>query len=248
MDEPTASLSRHEVEPLFAVIDRLRAAGVGGVVHQPPPRRGVQRRRRCHGDARRRRGCAGGGERVHAPSPSWQAMFGRSGRHHSAYRRLASSASRRACASRCRRCRPPASTTSTFTVAAGEIVAVTGGIGAGVSELAHGARRWHRSRTAARSPSPIGGTPRTSSRGRRQALSLGVAFLPADRKRQGLLLDKSVADNIVLGQQATGRHRSCSPRRRFVPAAVALAPRANVKTANDRRRRSARCRAATSRR
>ena len=28
MDEPTASLSRHEVEPLFRVINRLRAAGV----------------------------------------------------------------------------------------------------------------------------------------------------------------------------------------------------------------------------
>ena len=28
MDEPTASLSRHEVEPLFRVVRRLRAAGV----------------------------------------------------------------------------------------------------------------------------------------------------------------------------------------------------------------------------
>ncbi|HRE03116.1 MAG TPA: D-xylose ABC transporter ATP-binding protein, partial [Ilumatobacteraceae bacterium] len=28
MDEPTASLSRHEVEPLFRVINRLREAGV----------------------------------------------------------------------------------------------------------------------------------------------------------------------------------------------------------------------------
>jgi ABC-type sugar transport system ATPase subunit len=57
-----------------------------------------------------------------------------------------------------------------------------------------------------------------------------VAFLPADRKRHGLLLDRSVADNVVLGQQANGRHPMFTPRR-VRTSASALAPRANVRTA-----------------
>ena len=74
-----------------------------------------------------------------------------------------------------------------LSVSAGEIVSVTGGIGAVVSELA---------RMAA------GGMLKSSGEilvyddsrkshaisSRRQALNLGVAYLPADRKRKGLLL------------------------------------------------------------
>ena len=116
-----------------------------------------------------------------------------------------------------------------ISVAAGEIVAVTGGVGAGVSELA---------RVAAGGTAPAAGWVSVADasgvmrrvRGRRHALALGIAFLPADRKRQGLLLDRSVADNVVLGQQANGRGPVFTPRRVRSSASV-LAPRANVKTA-----------------
>ena len=42
LDEPTASLSAHEVERLFAIVRRLRDRGVVGPVRQPPARRGVR--------------------------------------------------------------------------------------------------------------------------------------------------------------------------------------------------------------
>ncbi len=42
LDEPTASLSAHEVERLFAIVRRLRDRGVVDPVRQPPPRRGLR--------------------------------------------------------------------------------------------------------------------------------------------------------------------------------------------------------------
>ncbi len=115
-----------------------------------------------------------------------------------------------------------------MSVRPGEIVAVTGGIGAGVSELARvlaGARRHEGTVTVA----DAAGRQRPV-RSRRTAVGAGIAFLPADRKRQGLLLDKSVADNILLGRQAAGSSLFMTPgsvRR----AAAKLAPMANVKAA-----------------
>ena len=115
-------------------------------------------------------------------------------------------------------------------VAAGEIVAVTGGVGAGVSELAQVAAGGRKPFAGSVQVADSNGVLQTA-RGRRHALSLGVAFLPADRKRQGLLLDKSVADNIALGLQAKGASPVFAPRS-VRSAASALVPRANVKAAN----------------
>ena len=42
LDEPTASLSAHEVERLFTIVRRLRDRGVVGPVREPPARRGVR--------------------------------------------------------------------------------------------------------------------------------------------------------------------------------------------------------------
>ena len=42
LDEPTASLSAHEVERLFTIVRRLRDRGVADPVRQPPARRGVR--------------------------------------------------------------------------------------------------------------------------------------------------------------------------------------------------------------
>ena len=226
MDEPTASLSRHEVDPLFRVVERLRAAGVailfishhldevfsiaddvtvmrdGAVVAQQPAS-------------------------ALTPKDVVEAMFGRSVDITRVERALVQSGAsllelRGICSRRL--------DNVDLTVSAGEIVAVTGGVGAGVSELA---------RVAAGAFTPAVGTVSVASpsgpmrrvRGRRRALALGVAFLPADRKRQGLLLDRSVADNVVLGLQAAGRTPVLTPRR-VRRTASGLAPRANIKTAN----------------
>jgi ribose transport system ATP-binding protein len=68
-------------------------------------------------------------------------------------------------------------------------------------------------------------------RSRRHALRLGLAFLPADRKRQGLLLERTLVDNVVLGQQAVGSHLIFTPSS-ATKSAKSLIPAANIKTAN----------------
>ena len=92
MDEPTASLSRHEVEPLFRVIAQLRAAGVVGAVHLPPPRRGVPGGRRRHGAARRRRRRPGRRRWTSTPS-GWSRRCSAATSSRPAPRRVPSSAS-----------------------------------------------------------------------------------------------------------------------------------------------------------
>lgn len=227
MDEPTASLSRHELEPLFRVVDRLRSAGAAVlfISHHLDEVFAVADDVTVMRDG----AVVGQGPASDFTTASVvQAMFGRS-----------------VDITRVDRGTVAAGSTPLLQiagvsggrldnvsvgVAAGEIVAVTGGVGAGVSELA---------RVAAGGVAPAAGLVSVADqngvlrrvRGRRHALSLGVAFLPADRKRQGLLLDRSVADNVILGQQANGRRPIFTPRRVRLTSA-ALTPRANVKSAN----------------
>lgn len=81
-----------------------------------------------------------------------------------------------------------------FTVAAGEVVGFAGLVGSGRSEIAH---------ALAGSLRPTAGTveldgrvvaPRTPA----AATQLGIALLPESRKSQGLLLGRSVAENVAL--------------------------------------------------
>ena len=99
----------------------------------------------------------------------------------------------------------------TFQVRAGEIVALAGLVGAGRSEIARavfgvdrydaGAVRSPASRCAAGSP--------------RAAIRAGMAFVPEDRRQQGLVMELSVARNVDLPRPlAAGPARACSPRRR----------------------------------
>ena len=53
MDEPTAALSPHEVDSLFATVRRLRDRGVADPLHQPPARGGRGARGRRHRHPRR---------------------------------------------------------------------------------------------------------------------------------------------------------------------------------------------------
>jgi len=90
-----------------------------------------------------------------------------------------------------------------FEVAPGEILALAGLVGAGRSSLLLAL---------------FGAVPATTGRVRVgehtgpfanpvDAMAAGVAFIPEDRKAQGLLLDRSVRENVVLAQLATlARH------------------------------------------
>ncbi len=226
MDEPTASLSRHEVKPLFRVVDRLRAAGVAVlfISHHLDEVFAVADDVTIMRDG----AVVGQGAASDFDTESVvRAMFGRSVDITRVERATAEAGS------------VPLLDINgvgsarldnvTVAVAAGEIVAVTGGVGAGVSELARVASGGIRAGAGLVSVADQNGVFRRV-RGRRHALSLGVAFLPADRKRQGLLLDRNVADNVTLGQQAKGRHPILTPRRVRSKAAL-LTPRANVRTA-----------------
>jgi len=95
-----------------------------------------------------------------------------------------------------------------FTVAAGEIVGLAGMVGAGRTEVA-------RSIVGA-DPLDAGtvtvkGLPLTQPTPRR-AIDAGIAFLPEDRKEQGLALTMSIASNVSL-PRPPGRFGALSRRR-----------------------------------
>lgn len=96
-----------------------------------------------------------------------------------------------------------------LTVRAGEILAVTGGVGSGKRELA---------RCMAGIAQPEVGEIRLAGgdrlRSPRQAISNGIAFLPEDRKHEGVLADLDVVANVGIGRVATARSLLDMPARR----------------------------------
>jgi simple sugar transport system ATP-binding protein/ribose transport system ATP-binding protein len=110
--------------------------------------------------------------------------------------------------------REPAVHDVSFDVRAGEIVGLAGLIGSGRSEVARaifGADR------AEDGIVEVGGR-RLKARSPRQAIRGGVVMLPEDRKRQGLLMLRSLVDNVTLPHLAdvseAGVVRSRAERRR----------------------------------
>ena len=87
-----------------------------------------------------------------------------------------------------------------FDVHFGELLVLTGAVGSGTQELG-------RLIAGAERPSAgtisIAGLPTNVSR-RARAAAGGVAFIPGDRKRQAMMLDRSVADNVLLAHHALG--------------------------------------------
>jgi simple sugar transport system ATP-binding protein len=81
-----------------------------------------------------------------------------------------------------------------LTVRAGEVVALAGVQGNGQTELAEsllGLHRVHAGTVHLDGKNITGSTPR-------HALRAGIAYIPEDRQREGLVLDMSIADNLVL--------------------------------------------------
>jgi ABC-type sugar transport system ATPase subunit len=94
-----------------------------------------------------------------------------------------------------------------FRAHAGEVVCITGGIGSGRRELA---------RCLAGVSRPQSGRIYINGhevRGPRSGIRRGVVFLPEDRKREGLLFDLNVADNIVIGELGVRRNPFVWPAR-----------------------------------
>jgi ABC-type sugar transport system ATPase subunit len=107
-------------------------------------------------------------------------------------------------------------------VRAGEIVTVTGPVGSGQRELA---------RCLGGIERPTDGRAQVRGkrlRGPRDSIRRGIVFVPADRKREGVLLERSVLDNLALGELTCQKSPLVLPhgRRR---RASALARRFGVK-------------------
>ncbi|MBS1878290.1 MAG: sugar ABC transporter ATP-binding protein [Actinobacteria bacterium] len=122
-----------------------------------------------------------------------------------------------------------------FSVHAGEIVGLAGLIGSGRTEVARaifGADRVDDGEIL------LDGEP-VSPRSPRQAISRGIALLPESRKEQGLLMRRSIVENIMLPHlddvSSGGIVRSARERREVVEAMERLSvraagPRASVDT------------------
>jgi ribose transport system ATP-binding protein len=193
MDEPTSALTAREIDRLFDVIRRVTAAGVGVVYisHRMRELAAIGRRVTVLRDGR-----AVG--TFPLPDTSFDVLI-----------RLMANREVRDHFPR-RRCQPGAELLKlehvsgfsggtpvedvSLTVCRGEIVGLAGLLGAGRTELARliaGADRPASGRVV------IAGrdvTPQTP----RQAIAAGIGFLPEDRKRHGLVLMRSVRENIGL--------------------------------------------------
>jgi ribose transport system ATP-binding protein len=111
--------------------------------------------------------------------------------------------------------RRPALDGVSLQIRAGEVLAVTGGIGSGRSELA---------RSLVGVEPLEAGEVRVAGAGRirgpAHAVAQGIAFLPEDRKGQGILGVRDIVDNIDVGWLARARRPLDLPRRRRREAAV----------------------------
>jgi ribose transport system ATP-binding protein len=190
MDEPTSALTPREIDRLFGVIRRITAAGVAVVY--------ISHRMRELAEIGSRVTVLRDGRGVGTfPLPDTptdvlvRLMANRDVRDHFPRRRCAAG-------EELLRVDGVSSRTGiagvSLTVCRGEIVGLAGLLGAGRTELARiivGADPASAGRIAVRGRDVTPKTPR-------EAIAAGIGFLPEDRKRHGLVLTRSVCDNIGL--------------------------------------------------
>jgi simple sugar transport system ATP-binding protein len=198
LDEPTASLDRHEVDMLFQVMRDLKGRGIGIVfithfldqVYAVADRTTVLRNGRVVG------------ERKLADLPRLELvsmMLGRELAHQGA------------AVSRDRPLRdgPPVVAFQGYgksrylapfdlEVRAGEVVGVAGLLGSGRTETANMAFGLQRAETGSVA---VDGRP-VHLRSPRDAIRLGFGYCPEDRKTEGIIGELSVRENIILALQA----------------------------------------------
>jgi ribose transport system ATP-binding protein len=193
MDEPTSALTAREIERLFEVIRRVTSAGVAVVY--------ISHRMRELAEIGRRVTVLRDGRAVGTyplPDTSFDVlirlMANREVRDHYPRRRCAAGEELLRLEHVSGPSGVPVVHDVSLTVCRGEIVGLAGLLGAGRTELARlvfGADRPSSGRVV------VGGrdvTPKTP----RQAIAAGIGFLPEDRKRHGLVLMRSVRENIGL--------------------------------------------------
>jgi ribose transport system ATP-binding protein len=193
MDEPTAALTDRETDRLFELIERLRAGGVAVVYisHrlEELPRIADRITVLRDGAVVETRAAAG-----FPQDQLIRAMVGRTlEAQYPAIPPVAAGAAVALAVEGLERASSPVHGVS-FTVRAGEIVALAGLVGAGRTEIV---------RAVAAADRPSGGVVRVDGtarriRGPREAIEAGIALITEDRKAQGLVLGMSVRENTTL--------------------------------------------------
>jgi ABC-type uncharacterized transport system ATPase subunit len=112
-----------------------------------------------------------------------------------------------------------------FAVQPGEILGIAGVEGNGQSALVEAIVGLRRAQSG---EIRIAGTNVTAL-SLRERESRGLAHIPEDRHRRGLVLDYSIADNLILGRQRAYEHRGVLDRTRILSDARAAIARADIR-------------------
>jgi ribose transport system ATP-binding protein len=227
MDEPTSSLSSHEAENLFKVIHDLRTRGVSiiyishrlGEVRQLADRVTVLRDGENAGELARAEieharmvklmvGRDLSQFYPHEPHAAGDLVLEVSGLRTPAHARESLS----------------------FRLRAGEIVGLAGLVGAGRTELL----------TTLFGVTPaVGGTLRVAGRevapqSPREAIAAGLALVPEDRKKQGVILEMAVRANVSLATLRRDQRYGWLNRRRDAEISAEMIRSLQIKTPHDR--------------
>ena len=193
MDEPTASLAKHETEALFDLIGRIKDRGISVIYisHRMDEVYRIADRITILRDGQRLLT-----EPLAAVTPEQivEGIVGKKIEGQLNYRERAGLDQREALLEVAGLTSGPLVQDVSFTVHAGEIVGLAGLMGSGRTELARtlfgidkatsGTIRLHGEEVTISDP--------------RDAISHGLALVPEDRREQGLVLDHSVRENLLL--------------------------------------------------
>ncbi|MBU4460959.1 MAG: sugar ABC transporter ATP-binding protein [Verrucomicrobia bacterium] len=215
LDEPTAALMDPQVERLFEHIRGLRAAGVSVIYvsHRMDEIRRIADRVSVLRDGRLVATRAAAGL---APDEAVRLMAGRD-------LESANPAPRTPGPARLRvegLCRHGAVNNVSFEARAGEILGIAGLVGSGRTELLRaifGADR------ADAGGVRIGDSPPRRFRSPREAVAVGLAMIPEDRKEHGLLMPRAIRVNATLAHLPAFRRRGGRIDRRAEALAVQAA-------------------------
>jgi ribose transport system ATP-binding protein len=227
MDEPTSSLSSHEAENLFKVIRELRGRGVSIVYisHRLGEVRALADRVTVLRDGANA-GDLGRDEIDHARMV--KLMVGRDLSQF--YPHEPHAAGETVLEVEGWRTRAHPRNALSFRVRAGEIVGVAGLVGAGRTELL----------AALFGVEPaVGGVLRVAGRpvapqSPREAIAAGLALVPEDRKKQGVILEMAVRENLSLASLRRDQRHGFLNRRREADISAEMMGSLRIKTPHDR--------------
>ena len=194
MDEPTASLAKHETEALFDLIDRLKERGIAIIYisHRMDEVYRIADRITILRDGRRLLT-----EPLSSVTPERivEGIVGKKMEGQLAYQERDAAATQGMPVLEARNLNAgPRVRGVSFTVHAGEILGLAGLMGSGRTELARalfGIDRLDSGEIYIRGTKVDLSTPQ-------RAIAAGLALIPEDRRAQGLVLDHSVRDNLLL--------------------------------------------------